>query len=304
MASSMPSNEPTLLFFRSRPTDWKTNTLIASSLQSIESSFLLLALNRYPHALTVATSAIESVLQASNIGAKEKDGLQKLVDKAKKSSQALDKFSPDLLDQLRTTRNRITHKGFSPQDDPESVKLYLSACLPLLTLCYHEFHGFDLLGGLVMEYAKHLKIAGNVLSLCESTPEQDTTYCLDSFVHLVKWSCKENFSANWEANALVHAEEIGIKYDHEFSEKERLERVFDCSWPFNCPVCEDYQSAIGELDSDALDDKCVIVKRLVCTNCGFVVFRNRPHLSQVLLQKQIPELTPKILTEYGLLDAE
>lgn len=300
----MPPDEPTLLFFRSRPNNWTTNTSIASSLQSIESSFLLFALNRYPHALTVATSAIESILQASAIGAKERDGFQKLIERAKNLSRPLKEFPPNLLEQLRTTRNRITHQGFSPPDNAESVRLYLSACLPLLVLCYREFHGFDLLDGLVLEYAKHLTIACKVLELSEPIPDQDTTYCMDGFVHLVKWSFKENFSADWESNALVHAEEIGLKYDHESSEKQQLERVFDCPWSFDCPVCEDYQSAIGELDSDALDDKCVIINRLACTNCGFVVLKDRPHLSQVLLQKQISESTPKILAEYGLLDAE
>lgn len=81
----MTIQEPTLLFFRHRPEGWQTNTLIASSMQSLESSFFLIALGRYPHALAVCASAIESGLQAANIDAKDRDGFQHLVKKAKKS---------------------------------------------------------------------------------------------------------------------------------------------------------------------------------------------------------------------------
>jgi hypothetical protein len=206
--ASMTIQEPTLLFFRHRPDGWATEPSVASSLQSVESSFFLIALRRYPHALSVCASAIESTLQAASIGAKESDGFQKLVKKAKKSSEAVSRFSDESLEHFRDTRNRITHHGFSPRDDSDSVSLYLAVGLPFLSLCYREFHKFDLMDGLLMEYAWHISVAQKVLALAKATTQDtDISYCLHSFSHLIRLGFKESFSTGWEIDALVRADE-------------------------------------------------------------------------------------------------
>ena len=61
-------------------------------MQSLETSFFLIALGRYPHALTICAAAIESAMQAADIGAKETDALQELLKKARKSSKAIQEF--------------------------------------------------------------------------------------------------------------------------------------------------------------------------------------------------------------------
>ena len=87
------SQEPTLLFFRHRPKEWHTNTLLASSLQSLETGFFLIALERFPHALVVCASAIESSLQAADINPRERDGFQDLIRKAASASAAFQGFA-------------------------------------------------------------------------------------------------------------------------------------------------------------------------------------------------------------------
>lgn len=292
--------EPTLLYFRRRPAGWATNASIASSMQSLETSFLLIALARYPHALTVCASAIESAIQAANIGATEKDGFHNLIKKAKKTSKAVEEFGDDSLNHFRNLRNLITHRGFSPQDDSEATSLYLEVGLPFLSLCYREFHSFDLMDGLLIEYVDHINAAHKVHALAKRLPRQDMSYCLHSFGHLIRWSCKQNFSTGWEINTLVHADEIGQKFQEIHAEKQELERLFDASWSFDCPVCHDPDSVVAEIDSSALDKKEVIAMRLACTNCGFVVSNSQPYLSQVLLEKQVSDSKAKILKEYGV----
>lgn len=297
---AMTIQEPTLLFFRHMPEGRATNASIASSMQSLETSFFLIALGRYPHALSVCASAIESAMQAANIGDKQKDGLQDLIKKAKKSSKAVAGFGDESLDHFRETRNRITHRGFSPQDDSETTSLYLKVGLPFLSLCYREFHAFDLMDELLREYVEHINAAQKVHALAKNLPSLDMSYCLHSFGHLIRWCFKRSYSAGWEINALVHAEEIGGKFERTYAEKQELERLFETPWSFDCPVCDDLDSVVTELDSNLLDKKEVRPIRMACINCGFVVSNSQPYLSQVLLEKQLAESKAKILKEYGV----
>lgn len=294
----MTVQEPTLLFFRHRPEGWETNVPIASSMQSLESSFFLIALGRYPHALAVCASAIESSLQAADIDAKEKDGFQDLVKKAKRKSKAIEAFGDKSLELFRETRNRITHRGFSPQDDSESINLYLEIGLPFLSLCYREFHDFDLMDGLLTEYVEHINTAQKVRALARVTPDIDISYCINSFRHLIRWCFKRNFSAGWEINTLVYCDEIGRKFDNVYAETQELERLFSAPYSFDCPVCD--ESAVAELDSAALDLQEVKPIGMACPSCGFVVSNSQSYLCQVLLEKQVLASRARILKEYGI----
>lgn len=63
--------EPTILFFRHRPGALAGSAALASSIQSLETSFFLIALGRFPHALCTCAAAIETAIQASDAGTKE-----------------------------------------------------------------------------------------------------------------------------------------------------------------------------------------------------------------------------------------
>lgn len=300
--------EPTLLFFRHRPEGWATSAYIASSLQSLESSFLLISLGRYPHALLVCASAIESCLQAARIGPKEKDGLQELVKKARKVSMVVAGFPIDLLDRLREKRNEIVHRGFSPKDDSESASLYLDVALPFLGLCYKELHAFDLMDGLLMEYSRQIDGAQKVHGLAKAERngygqvqrEVDMSYCLKGFSHLLRWSIKGSFSAEWEIDALVHAEETSGKYERTAKIIQELEELFEASWTYDCPICQDTDCAVAEIDPEMMGEKKVVTRRMACANCGLVVLSDESHLSEVLLHDQIADSREKILREYGI----
>jgi hypothetical protein len=126
------------------------------------------------------------------------------------------------------------------------------------------------------------------------------SYCLNSFGHLIRLCHKENFSAGWEIDALVHGEEIGVKFQRLHIEKDKLERSFGASWTFHCPVCHDVDCVIAELDADRLAEREIFPKRMACTNCGFLVLQSHPLLSKVLLEWQLIKAKPNILAEYGI----
>lgn len=292
--------EPTLVFFRHRPNNWLTSPFVASSLQAVESSFFLLALGRFPHALTVCSSAIESALQAAPIGAKQKDGLQTLVDLAQKASKPLAQFPIESLNSLRNIRNRFTHRGFNPKDDGTSVGLYLDVAIPFLCLCYREFHAFDLMDGLLGEYSEHIGIARRVHARLEGTEIRDATYCLRAFCETIRWCFKRNFSSNWEIDALVGAEEHGAKFEAVTSARERLEKQFDGNtWFFDCPVCDELQGVVAEIDVATLRSSAISLKRVACGACGFHIKASEPHLAEALFETQLAGARSQILRDYG-----
>lgn len=289
--------ESTLLFHRHPPQSANDNELLLSSMQSLESSFFLLATARYPHALTTCASAIESAIQAGGISAPT---AQKLMRKARAKSQAIARFPEDRLDHFRITRNRITHRGFNPKDDSESTSLYLEIALPLLEASYRDFHSYELKGGLLHEYVELLDVAQEVHRRAKLKQVPDFTYCLNAFRHLIRWCFKRNFSADWEIDSLIHAEEIGVKFENTEREKREIERLYSAWWSFDCPICADFASVVCELDQTELKDGNVVPTRMACTACGFVVSESDPFLSEVLLQNQVAQARVQILKEYGI----
>jgi len=85
-----------------------------------------------------------------------------------------------------------------------------------------------------------------------------------------------------------------------YAEKQELERLFDVPYSFDCPVCDDIDSVVAELDSAALDLREVRPICMACSSCGFLVSNTQPYLSQVLLEKQVLKSRARILKEFGI----
>jgi len=287
----------TLYFFRRRPAH---GSALISSLQSIETTFFLIALRRHPHALTTLVSGIESALQVADIGSKKGDNVQDLIQKARAKSPRLRQLSDIELDQLRLARNRFTHRGFSPKDDSEAVGLLLQIAVPLADAAYSDLHDFDFRHALLDEYTHLLDVAVSVCTRARSANVSDVSYSLNAFGHLIRWKFQENFSAGWQLKALNDADEFGAHYDHVAKEIGELERLFSAPCVLDCPICDGIKNGVCELDEDALDSGQLIPRRFACTNCGFVVHKGEAFLSEVLLARQLDESRQAILDEYGV----
>ena len=83
-------------------------------------------------------------------------------------------------------------------------------------------------------------------------------------------------------------------------EKGKIERQFDAYWDFDCPICNDVESAIAELSESSLETAQIRPLRVVCTNCGFTVGKGDLFLGEPLLEAQIVTLSQRILEEYGI----
>ena len=295
--------EPTILFFRHHPGALASSTALASSIQSLETSFFLIALDRFPHALSTCASAIEAAIQASDVGATDKDGFKELVKKAKAKSEKIAEFSNEALERFREARNRFTHRGFTSKDDSEASSLFLDVGFPFLTLSYAELHSFDARTGLLPEYSEQLHVATRAHSLAKGMSGLDLTYCLNGFGHLIRWCFKRNSSSAWEIAALTKSDEIGGKYLKTEEEKKNLEHLFEeknASWSFDCPICDDHETVVCEIDANKLESLEVAPLRMACTSCVFVVGDSQPFLSEFLLEQQLADAKPRILKEFGI----
>jgi hypothetical protein len=299
----MTKPEAKFIFFRSYPDSEAAAIALISSMQSLDSVLLLIALSRYPHALSTCAMAIEYAIRSSRIGATSgrRDSFEELLNAASRESAEIAKFPREQLQEFRQARNRITHNGFSPQDNREAVRLLIEVGFPFLALCFQQLYSFDLWDAVIQEFVHQWRIGTSVFQRAKKISGLDPSYCLKGFAHLIRWRLKDNFSAVWEIDQLVKSEEAGTSFDFKYQQRRRLEHLYGATWVFDCPLCYDTEAAVCELDNDELESQVIIPLRMACTNCGFVVGEAQPFLSEALLEDNIAQAKEQILNEFGLL---
>jgi hypothetical protein len=294
---------PQLEFFRKIPRDLMSRPPLYSSLQNLESSFFFIALDRFPHALVMCASAIESAMKSALGFDPEKFiTANKLYATAINQFPSLSSFDEAELEHLRFLRNRIVHYGFGPQDDEESAVLLLKAGYPFLMACFKEFFEFDLVDSLKIEFGKQFGIVFNVYINAKGIPASRFTYCFHAFGHLIRWSVRESLMSAWEVDASIDAEESLAKFDYCMKRKHQIERVLDESWVFKCPICDEIDTFVCEIDQDRLYSHIVSFTRGECANCGLVVPNACLFLIDALCREQIDKRSSEILQDFGIGD--
>lgn len=311
---------PKLHFFRTTPREMLERPPLASSLQTLESCFFLIALSRFPHALVACATAWESALKASlSIPPTQFRELAKLLKDIREESAALDAYDDGKLWVFRDTRNRIAHYGFSPKDDQACAVLLFETGLPFLTLCYRELFDFYLdwrdirpgnpdfhnlspsemeKAGLLPDVAEQLRLAFQAYSQAKELTDVDLTYCFRAFAHSINIALKDTHTSGVETRILRNDKIHWLRDEEVEKEKQALAEEFnDLMWTFNCPICGEYESLIAELDDDSLDSGQVHLLRCACVSCHFVVPHGAPFLTDLVLERQLQKQTPEILRQ-------
>ena len=316
--------KPTLEFFRETPADLESHPPLGSSLQTLETCFLLIALQRYPHALVACASAIESAIKAAlPVPAGDLIKFGELVEKIGNRHRNLHFSLNTRLDEFRRARNQIAHYGFSPDDGSRSVDLLLSVGLPYLQKCYCElFSGFCLdwrdvrpgveefedltpderaKAGLIPYLADHLRIASDVFRRARELVGIDLTYCFIAFGHKIRSRFKDRFTSSSEQAGLEMLFSEGSLFEREECEIEAAKREFkDVCWSFSCPVCGGPEVFIAELNESRLGSGHVKCSRAICIYCGLAVPKNAPYLTDHLVKEQVEGNRDYILKEFGI----
>ena len=308
----MVSNEhdqPRLIFYRNTPKNLPTLHPLASSLQHLETSFLLIALERYPHALVSCASSTESALKAWQIGGQQKDHrFEVLLNLANTAIPSHARFIQADLDEFRRKRNDIIHYGFTPKDDEVSAVLLLKTGYRLIAQCYETLFRFplhrhgDTYGGLRPEFDRQLAIAQRVYSMAVKAGIDKLTYCFTAFAHTIRWGIQHWMMSDWQVQTLESEEEGGWRswgLKHDFTAK--LEREFhEESWRFSCDICGGHESLVCELDVGQLEKGNIHLGRAVCVNCGLVIPANCPFLTDELCVEQRDADRGRILKGFGI----
>jgi hypothetical protein len=301
MAQMHDQHAPELEFFRSTPPDLLARPPLASSMQHFESVLFLVGLKRYPHALTTCASAIESTIKAGlHLEVATRDTGRKLFAKAYAARPELEAI-PDVITFL-DARNRMVHYGFTRADEEIAAGLLLRTGVPLILACHQAFFKFDLLGALRTEFGVHLQFALTTQHRTGDRHACTPTLCLSALAHLVRWTMRESLMADWEYDASRDAQETTVQIEHCIRERQRMEREFGTAEAFDCPVCDNPDAFVCELDEELLCAGQIVLRQGQCVNCRFTIPPRGALLLEVLCEEQVGARRSEILDAFGFRD--
>jgi len=313
---------PTLHFFRATPQEWKENPPLASSLQSLETTFLLLSLERYPSALMTCVSAWESVIKAKLAIPPEdrRTSTAQLLEDIRKSEPILMEFDQGKLKILRDTRNRITHYGFSPHHDKDCGHLLIETGLPFLTALYQTLFGFHLhwrdvrpgltdftqltaqearTVGLIPDLSDQINIVNTMFELNRHSEGFDVLLCFKVFTHYLRFMLRESYASY--TNELIAERTLsnGMRFQIEQEEKNRISNQMGGeTWEFDCPICNSPKTIVAGLDISEFDKSLVSLPWGVCVSCHLVMPKQAHHLADLVLSKELEMQREAILDCY------
>jgi hypothetical protein len=270
---------PSLIFFRDHPRDWLEHPPLASALQTFETSLINLALGRYPTALVLTVSALESLIKAY----RKIPAPQTLIANGKKvpnyyllelwetlaaegeSKSKVAAFGKESVEKLTWKRNRMVHYGHSPEDEMECAERLLDVGYPLfdaiLAACF-DFHlGFHSLQpsalvpselsqaerekcGLLLEYAAEWTKVFVLRRSTKGNPSVRPTECFLGLSHMVRRYLQPAFISLSEDATWVRAEETSTKFDQVYKRKEAIKSQFRESWVTDCQYCNQVQCLV------------------------------------------------------------
>jgi hypothetical protein len=313
---------PTLHFFRATPQDMLKNAPLASSLQSLESAFFLLALGRFPGALVSCVSAWESAIKAKLRIPPDDDRtpLAKSLATVRESHQGLMRFDKEKLKQFRETRNRIVHYGFSPHDDEECGRLLLETGLPFLTALYQELFGFHLnwrdarpgiedfmqlspeeaaCVGLLPDLSDQIHIANAMFLRNQDNKDFDVLHCYTAFTHYLRFLLRDSYASPVDEFVTERAASIGVLHEAEAEQKQKIAaQLSGETWEFDCPMCRGHRSIVAGLNEDALQNGVALLSWGVCVSCNLVMPGSAHHLANLVLQDELKTQRTAILEHY------
>lgn len=315
--------DPTLQMFRAVPKGMLPHTPLASSLQHFETCIFLIALGRFPAALTVCASSWEAVIRATfKEGTAENIPFPDLLNEVRDRQKQIGMFDESGLQKFRDARNRITHRGFDPGDDEYCAGLLLDVGLPFLSDCYRHLFDFYLdwrdikpgvgafsdlteeqqgKAGLCLEVAEQLWAIRETNRRAIKMTSLGRVYMFTALRHYIRVLDKEAALTSAKSMILKQAEDRGEIWEQEQRYKGRVKKSLGGpTWQFDCPVCQGREGLIAELAAENLKLATVTPRRSVCVKCGFAIGQNQPYLLEVLLLKQIQAMRPEILQSHGV----
>jgi len=138
------NNLPTLTFFKGFPEKHLSTPGVAAALQTIETTFRMSVLERWPTMILLTWQSCELLLRANlGIQLRERIDAVELQEQFKSQTGITEDLHSSAMD-LRKLRNRVVHSGFSPQDDEESLKMYFGPGLAYINCLIKALTGHEM----------------------------------------------------------------------------------------------------------------------------------------------------------------
>ena len=313
---------PTFNFFRATPPELLANPPLASSLQSLETTFLLLSLERYPSALVTCVSAWESVIKAKLAIPPEdrRTSTAQLLEVIRKSEPILMEFDQGKLKILRDTRNHIAHYGFSPHHDQDCGRLLIETGLPFLTALYQTLFSFHLhwrdvrpgltdftqltaqearTVGLIPDLSEQISIVNTMFELNRHSEGFDVLLCFKVFTHYLRFMLRDSYASYTDELIAERTLSNGMRFQIEQEEKNRISNQMGGeTWDFDCPICHSSCSIVAGLNTNMFDQGRVLLNWGVCVSCRLVMPKQAHHLADLVLSKELARQEEAILAGY------
>jgi len=294
--------EPRFEILGKTPLCLKARPSLASAMQAFETSLFLLALGRYPAALTICASAIEAAIKAipKNDLVGFEDGLAAAI---KFAIRKKPRMHIKDLDSFRDTRNQFTHRGYSPEDDGRAVELILRVGYPFLTKCFFEFHSYSLRDSVIGGIWGQIEIARAVLDEQYRTmddiynqPKNWQAYATRALRHHLRYGFLDRGEASWSDI------DRGLP-DHEYTERERVRNNLESKCGVytytHCPIpsCMSHDTLVG---LEIVHGDQIAADRLFCFECLFRLGSDDKILLRHLIGAELEKQRHAVLKEYGV----
>ena len=285
------------------PVDLMDHNPLAASLQTLETALILLVHGRFPAALIMIASAIESVNKAKLLlpqtDTTKPGELYRLVKghyKLKRDDWSDWEYNYTL---FCDRRNRFIHFGYTPECSENCAELLLKTGFPLLSNLYEALFDIHLSSpkkrSKAVFYPKIAEMweAAKQIYLLETKEDNPgfgyALYPLSKYISYLMHDDGNDGSQNF----------LEYRYDKIKYLREEIEKRFSYPEAFKCPIC-DSEEFIADLSHDGLDEKKIVLDEGKCPDCEFSVSYQQRLIFDVLMGDQVRKKSPAILNEYGI----
>jgi len=263
--------------------------VIATSVQGFETTLSLIASNRFPHALTMAFSSLEAILQRK-FKVSQRVGKSSIL--LNEMNDELRMFSKKQLETYRKTRNYIVHSGYSPKDDKISLELLVSIAIPALINSYKSFYNVVLSPIAGEETTNLLELVSDIDRELKARDLSDPYFCLHPLSCHIRDLHRQWFSSEWQLEAVLNSDE---RLNFVSKIRSKIDKDFGFAVALDCPVCGEINSLVCALDEDEFDDEIIIPVGAVCSACYLKIPAKYNFVASILLSHEIDAKREDIL---------
>lgn len=264
---------------------------------------MLVALERYPHAVQMCCSAIESALKAAlKISPESRRGFIPLFEEAREKYGQFTTLKKTTVEEFKNLRNCIEHQGYIPKDDKESATQLLKTGYVLMMDIYRALFKTHLTGAdgiLIVKIGNQLDLALRVYrEKYAADPNSEKATCLHAFAHSVRYLLQANFISSIDFEEIEN--DNFTRFNKKIASKENLYGIFHEYCELNCPICGSVGDLVAKVDSEKLNSREVCIEKAFCVNCNFVLSASAKYLANEVCKDEIQKNKMKILKGYGI----